>query len=332
IIDTYSGCQFNADSDIFCPPGRECQKTDWKDHENECGTPKGSTANSNLGAGPKWYDKYRRGDGRGNMHEGDLELITWKSKKEGTAWGGVPLDQCAALKRRFETEMRGDQETLFKLWEFRLRWTCCGASGGLDSPGAARTTGRANGLVTVISAGRECQKANWKDHKNDCGKPEGSTLNSNFGAGPKWYDKYRKCRDGNKHEGDLELITWRSKKDGTGWGATIAKETDDLRRRFETEMGGDQEALYKKWSDAFRWTCCGTSGTVDYGCDHHGSGSRPCSCDFCRMGKPLPDSIYYKKSAERMGLRLLRGPDPRSYHPVLAAAALKGRTAFGLAT
>ncbi|KAG6831555.1 hypothetical protein H0H92_009474 [Tricholoma furcatifolium] len=50
-------------------------------------------------------------------------------------------------------------------------------------------------------------KADWNSHKKDCGKRGGNPVNSNFGTGPKWYDKYRKCRDGNNHEGDLELIT-----------------------------------------------------------------------------------------------------------------------------
>jgi hypothetical protein len=37
-----------------------------------------------------------------------------------------------------------------------------------------------------------------------------------------WYDKHRACDDGNKHEGRLELITWREKDEmgnDLGWGA-----------------------------------------------------------------------------------------------------------------
>ncbi|KAF5381795.1 hypothetical protein D9615_005438 [Tricholomella constricta] len=152
-----------------------------------------------------------------------------------------------------------------------------------------------------------------------------------IGSGsPKWYDKYRKCQDGHKHGGDLELITWKCPKDGTGWGAVVEEEADDLKRRFETEMGGNLERLYEEWNDAFRWTCCGTSAGMDYGCDHHGSGMHPCSCDFCRMGKPLPKSIYEEQSAERMGLNLRRGPDPRSFNRALAALAATGRTISGL--
>lgn len=48
------------------------------------------------------------------------------------------------------------------------------------------------------------------------------------------------------------------------------------------------------------------------------------------MGKPLPDRIYHAQSAERMGLTLPRGPDPRSANPIMAAAAAKGRAAMGL--
>ncbi len=34
------------------------------------------------------------------------------------------------------------------------------------------------------------------------------------------------------------------------------------------------------------------------------------------MGEPLPDNIYFEQSAERMGLTLPRGPDPRSKNPL----------------
>jgi hypothetical protein len=50
---------------------------------------------------------------------------------------------------------------------------------------------------------------------------------------------------------------------------------------------------------------------MSYGCDHHGTGSKPCTCDFCGMGKPIPDSIYGKNEQACKGLRLSRGPDPR---------------------
>lgn len=73
----------------------------------------------------------------------------------------------------------------------------------------------------------------------------------------------------------------------------------------------------KYWDNGFRWTCCGMSaGEGVHGCDHHGSpeNSHPCGCDFCRGGVPLPEKIYKqncrKQSAK--GLKLNRGPDPRS--------------------
>lgn len=49
-----------------------------------------------------------------------------------------------------------------------------------------------------------------------------------------------------------------------------------------------------------------------------------------RMGKPIPDGIFYKKSINRQGLTLPRGPDPRSYNVALAIDAAAGRTIFGL--
>jgi hypothetical protein len=52
--------------------------------------------------------------------------------------------------------------------------------------------------------------------------------------------------------------------------------------------------------------------------------------DLCRMGKPLPDRIYKEKTSSRMGLKLPRGPDPRSFNPGLAMSAAAGRSLFGL--
>jgi hypothetical protein len=51
---------------------------------------------------------------------------------------------------------------------------------------------------------------------------------------------------------------------------------------------------------------------------------------FCRMGKPLPDTIYNEKSSSRHGLTLRRGPDPRSYHPGQTAIASAARGFFGI--
>jgi hypothetical protein len=170
-------------------------------------------------------------------------------------------------------------------------------------------------------------------------------------GGAKWYDKHRKCSDGNEHEGELELITWSCSKEETGWGHCFEGESDDLRRKFETEFNGDEETCYKYWPQGFRWTCCGTDADMKYGCDHHGTGSKPCTCDFCRfvsawrcrlghgysmmllwarMGRPLPDSVYHDESASRMGLRLRRGPDTRSFHSGLATMAGTMRATLGL--
>jgi hypothetical protein len=163
-----------------------------------------------------------------------------------------------------------------------------------------------------------CQRADWSSHKNTCAKAR------------KWYDKHRKCMDGHSHEGRLELITWPCKKEGTGWGHCFVEESDDLCRKFTTEFSGDEEKLYGYWPQGFRWTCCGTDGGMEYGCDHHGTGSKPCTCDFCTMGKPLPSSIYNEQSASRMGLQLPRGPDPRSFNVGLATVASSMRPMLGM--
>ena len=72
---------------------------------------------------------------------------------------------------------------------------------------------------------------------------------------------------------------------GYGVGNCIAGEdSDGLRQKFETEFAGSEERLYEYWPQGFRWTCCGTEGDQDIGCDHHGKGPTPCSCDFCQVG------------------------------------------------
>ncbi|KAF9481914.1 hypothetical protein BDN70DRAFT_830152 [Pholiota conissans] len=149
----------------------------------------------------------------------------------------------------------------------------------------------------------------------------------------RWYEKYRHCRDGNAHEGALELITWPATFNGvkTGWGHIEIEYSDNLKQKFEKEFDGDEEKLFLFYRRAFRWTCCGTHANMDWGCDHHGSGRNPCSCDFCHMGKPLPDSIFYEKTASRHGLtNLLRGPDPRSYHSGVALNTVVNRVAMKL--
>ena len=126
---------------------------------------------------------------------------------------------------------------------------------------------RSPSLMTRCFQGVDCQRNDWSAHKKLCGD---------------WYDKYRKCRDGTKHEGQLELITWVCEEDQIGFGACWLEECDNLKNKFETEFEGNLARFYEYRPHAFRWTCCGTSGSMRYGCDHHGTGSKPCSCDFCR--------------------------------------------------
>ncbi|KAJ7045842.1 hypothetical protein C8F04DRAFT_940002 [Mycena alexandri] len=178
---------------------------------------------------------------------------------------------------------------------------------------------RCSGCKSRNYCSKSCQISDWKAHKGTCA------------VAPKWYDKHRMCRDGYNHEGRLELVTWDCPEEGKGWGACLAEESEELKKIFETEFGGEEEKLYNYWPRAFRWTCCGTHAGMNHGCDHHGTGSNPCTCDFCRMGKPLPSSIFNEKTPSRYGLTNLRpGPDPRSYHYGLAVAAATGRTMFGL--
>ncbi|KAH8743775.1 hypothetical protein F5883DRAFT_33019 [Diaporthe sp. PMI_573] len=139
---------------------------------------------------------------------------------------------------------------------------------------------------------------------------------TNIPTPSQWYDRYRRCEDGYSHEGKLELITWASTTGGNrmGWGNCLASESDELKEKFEKEFNSNEEKMYEYWPQGFRWTCCGTEGDQRFGCDHHGNGSMPCSCDFCKMGKPIPDSIHKSRteSAAGKGLRLSRGPDSRS--------------------
>lgn len=71
-----------------------------------------------------------------------------------------------------------------------------------------------------------------------------------------WSKKYgKKCRDGGKHDGKLELVTWSgTDEDGDkiGWGACLAEESDDLKKKFETEYNSNEEAFYKYWPQGFR--------------------------------------------------------------------------------
>lgn len=180
-----------------------------------------------------------------------------------------------------------------------------------------------------------CQKEQWRDHKDICrarvARAEGKV----------WYDAFRKCEDGTSHFGDLELITWGKtryedgdqKVDGElGWGNSVVNEVWFLKQKYEEEFGFDDISMYEFWPQGFRWTCCGLEGDERLGCDHHGSGLDPCQCDFCHMGKPLPDSIYHKDTLGRRGLNLPRGPDPRSFNAEKAFKATIARPFIGMPT
>ncbi|KAK6992430.1 hypothetical protein R3P38DRAFT_192679 [Favolaschia claudopus] len=112
--------------------------------------------------------------------------------------------------------------------------------------------------VTLCLAllGRECQTSDWKSHKRACA------------AAPKWYDRHRKCQDGSKHEGRLELVTWDCPEEELGWDACFANESENLKKEFETEYGGDE----KKFSVGLgqrNWTTCGrgpSRSKLEVGC------------------------------------------------------------------
>ena len=48
----------------------------------------------------------------------------------------------------------------------------------------------------------------------------------------------RRCDDGGRHDGSLELLTWECPDDGTGlgalgWGACFLEESEHLKDKFE---------------------------------------------------------------------------------------------------
>lgn len=168
----------------------------------------------------------------------------------------------------------------------------------------------------------ECQLAHWSAHKTQC-KP--------------WFDKHRKCDDMSAHFGKLELVTWSgvcqvtegtlllqsvpftlqrnptiAAKEHLGFGCVFEEEAADPKERFETDCHSDLEKFFEYRPQGFRWTCCELVGSSPYGCDHHGTGPKACTCDFCRSGERLPDDVYNNPHPSRKGLELSRGPDPRS--------------------
>lgn len=101
--------------------------------------------------------------------------------------------------------------------------------------------------------------------------------------GKKWYDRYRLCRDGSKHHGKLEVMTSGERSEGTGWGNIALDEAQEVKKLWETKYGCDPKRFFKSYPLSFRWTCCGTDGGMVWGCDHHGTGPQPCTCDFCKL-------------------------------------------------
>lgn len=51
------------------------------------------------------------------------------------------------------------------------------------------------------------------------------------------------------------------------------------------------------------------------GCDHHGTGSMPCQCNFCLSVMSVPDKIMRNRSESQAaeGLTLASGPDARYF-------------------
>ncbi|KAL7623433.1 hypothetical protein AAE478_007115 [Parahypoxylon ruwenzoriense] len=189
--------------------------------------------------------------------------------------------------------------------------------------------------VSILSCGRckarwfcgtACQRQDWPSHKKTC-IPR--NVEPTGGEG-KWYDRYRKCEDGTSHFGSLELITWGSRSGHLGWGNCLASESAEMRHKYEVDFQSNDSRMYRYWPQAYRWTCCGLAGDQRVGCDHHGAGPTPCQCDFCHMGRPLPDSVYDADTPERLGLNLSRGPDPRSLSPGKGAVADVARAFLGM--
>ncbi|KAI1767324.1 hypothetical protein GGR53DRAFT_463425 [Hypoxylon sp. FL1150] len=144
-------------------------------------------------------------------------------------------------------------------------------------------------------------------------------------------------RDGTHHFGELELITWGGREpvsnEEIGWGNCVASESAALKKQYEEQFESDDARMYRYWPQGFRWTCCGNDGDQRLGvrqCDHHDTGPDPCQCDFCHMGKSLPDSIYRKEKIESRGLSLSGGPDVHSFNPCKAAIADSMRALFGM--
>lgn len=167
--------------------------------------------------------------------------------------------------------------------------------------------------------GRACQKLDWKKngHRIVCFGP--AFEHEPIYAEGEWVEEARAMtEDHSVHLGKLQLITWDcvDEEDGLalGWGGVVVEEVESLKHKFEVCLGGSLEKLFEYNDTSFRWTCCGfDASTGTHGCDHHGDPKavRPCGCDFCSAGRPVPGSIFNRVKQEKMGLALRKGPDPR---------------------
>lgn len=63
-----------------------------------------------------------------------------------------------------------------------------------------------------------------------------------------WHDvpeNIRRCDDGGRHDGALEIVTWDTPNDGTGlsplgWGACVLGESEQLKDKFEVSKNLQQ--------------------------------------------------------------------------------------------
>ena len=46
-----------------------------------------------------------------------------------------------------------------------------------------------------------------------------------------------------------------------GWDHVLLEEVEDHKRTFRVDCRGRKSLFFKKWPQAFRWTCCGAAGT-----------------------------------------------------------------------
>ncbi|KZT67283.1 hypothetical protein DAEQUDRAFT_729322 [Daedalea quercina L-15889] len=71
-----------------------------------------------------------------------------------------------------------------------------------------------------------------------------------------------------------------------GLGQRLPREAEHLRREFEVDCKGKKSLFFKRWPQGFRWTCCDLDGETNYGCDHRGGGSKPCTWRLVPVSGP----------------------------------------------